>query len=165
MTKLDIQTEAPASGGDLEIEIGRAQAELKALEQEKRDLPQRLREAAERADASALVSLRQRFDSIDAYIFTANVKVRRLRIVALESEAAELDAELPALRAAQLAARTDLDKAKAAMETARSEVARTEAHRSDVRGMLNVLNHQIAELLNDAANAAPIVRSPWQVRG
>ena len=134
------------------------------LEEERRELPARIREAAVTGDVKAVQQLQQRLDSLPLEIRTARIMELQRQIDELGRRKAEVGAKLPDLKAAEQEA---FDRKKAA------EAAHLQAQAAYARlwGQLHTLTSQIGQLrvrldqaLAEGVATGPVVRSAWLQR-
>lgn len=103
ITEVTEVTEARARLAALEEQGQAAAREQAALEGEQESLPGKISIAAQAADASELLRLRQRQAELPAHVFAATVKIWRLRI-------AHAEARLPILLNEERAAKEESDR-------------------------------------------------------
>ncbi len=149
--------------GTLAEQVGVAARELQALEVERETLPKLIEQAAEEADAEALVKARRRFDEIDTYIHAASVRHARLKLTLIEAQLEEAESErvstaesLEPFKASFEAARAEYDAAKGRAGNAKYTFEDLRRKKGEAERYLQNLMKQVS-----GPQAAPVVRSLW----
>ncbi|MGQ9683850.1 MAG: hypothetical protein ACUVX9_15040 [Anaerolineae bacterium] len=134
------------------------------LEQERRELPARIREAAAAGDVKAVQQLQQRLDSLPLEIRGAYIMELQRQIDELEERKAEVAAKLPALKAAEQEAFDRKKAAEAAHLQAQAAYARLWGQLHTLTSQIGQLRVRLDQVLAETLAVGPVVRSAWQQR-
>ncbi len=144
---------------DPAAQLADAEAHLARLETERAGLAAARRDAAEAADAAALVKVIERGDKLGAELLAA-------RIRAVTAKIAKTEASLAAIEVRHLESQRALDEASNALVTAQTNLARVQSVASDVvetrRDLIRLLGHLTRErsaLIAEVDKTGSVLRS------
>lgn len=145
---------------ELETALDDARSDLKALQDEGREIGQRIAQAAQADEgAEPLIKAVERQDRLPTYIFAAEVKVRRCRIALLTARKEALLALVPPLRTTTKAARERVKAAQAELGLAARKESHTTSKARSLASQISQLERDLAGLVAAHAEAGTPVRS------
>lgn len=132
------------------------------LEQERRELPGRIREAAARGDTKTVLALQQRLDSLPLEIRAARIMELQRQIDELERRKTEAGSRLPDLKAAEQQAFERLQVAQREHLTAQQAYVRASNELHGITSQIGQTRVQLDRALSEGVATGPVVRSAWQ---